>query len=300
MPAEETLRYKVEVTLGPVRGLDVGDVTLHAWRAPEQPPDQPLGPAYAAAVQPLAVEANASQERPVGTIESVARGGFMGHELLHTILVNWYAGRDPRVEVFDERRGSRSSTRELRLLERGGRWQAEYRKDRHCKGCEDRGHFTDGFLPWSDPSHCDDCYQVGHRVWRPPQFFDVPADAVDIVSALYVARKFLESGESEAHLALVQQDDLWSVRLRRGEQRRIETPAGAFECVRVLIGPELAAGAGLGNQASRRFEALFGLHGNISVWVDAQGSFPVRIEGEAPFGPFDVTVRASLTGREGG
>ncbi len=300
MPADETLRYKIEVTLGPVRGLDIGRVSLHARLAKETASASGSPRPASDCAESQAVEASSAEPHLVATIESEAKGGFMGQELLHRIQVRWFAGREPRVEQFDEMRGSRSSTRELRILEREGRWQAEYRKDHHCKGCKGPGHFADGFLPWSDPSHCDDCYLISHRVWRPPKFFDVPADTVDILSALYVARKFLEGGKSEAELSLVQQDDLWRVRLRRGEQRRIETSAGEFDCVRVLIGPELAAGGGLGDGASKRFEALFGLHGDISVWVDAKGWFPVRIEGEAPFGPFNVAVRASLTGREGG
>jgi len=88
------------------------------------------------------------------------------------------------------------------------------------------------------------------------------------------------------------------VSLRRGGTRKIKTPAGTFDCMRVLIGPQLAAGDGLGDEAAARFEALFGLHGDIGVWVDKAGGFPVVIEGSAPFGPFDVAVKASLTSRD--
>ena len=51
--------------------------------------------------------------------------------------------------------------------------------------------------------------------------------------------------------------------------------------------------------AAERFEALFGLHGDLGVWVDRKGGFPVVIEGEAPFGPFSVAVKASLVSRRG-
>ena len=58
-------------------------------------------------------------------------------------------------------------------------------------------------------------------------------------------------------------------------------------------------GNGIKGDAAKRFEALFGLHGNITIWADARTGIPIRIEGEAPVGPFDVSVRANLIRREG-
>jgi hypothetical protein len=36
------------------------------------------------------------------------------------------------------------------------------------------------------------------------------------------------------------------------------------------------------------------------VWVERSRGFPVLIEGTAPFGPFDVHVKASLKAYRGG
>lgn len=289
LPANESLRFMVEVTLGPVRGLDIGKVTLTSVLAPDSG-----SPAVEATAE------GSDSRRLIGTIGTKAEGGYLGHEVVHTIKVRWYVGTRPRIELAEDLRGSRSVSRQVAIGEVDGQWQLEYRKDRHCKGCKDRAHYTKGRMPWSKFSHCDGCQRPDHRIWRDYEYLDVPPDAIDMVSALYFARGFLLSEEQETVLALVQQDELWMVRLRRGGTRKIKTKAGTFECMRVLIGPELAAGEGLGEEAAERFEALFGLHGDISVWVDRKGGFPVVIEGSAPFGPFDVSVKVSLISRRGG
>lgn len=299
MPLGESLRFKVEVTMGPVRGLDVGTVTLECAQAP---------PAEDEAV-PATVDKEATEEQQlqakesrleVGTIKTVAKGGYLGYEVLHTIVVKWYAGTLPRIEWQETMRGSNCSTRTIRIGEIESQWKIEYQKDRHCKGCNRKTHVVDGPMPWSNSRHCKDCERPEHRVPRDFQYLDVPADSIDMVSALYFARSFVQSGEPSITLNMVNQDELWSVELQRGEEREIEAPAGDFDCVRVLIVPKLAAGEGLGEEAEKRFEALFGLQGNITLWVDKAGGFPVRIEGEAPFGPVDVAIKASLTDRDGG
>ena len=288
LPVKEALRFKVEVTVGPVRGLDVGKVLLECAQSPEFE-DQPIEAAQAK-----------TSRRPIGTIKTVASGGYLGYEVLHTIGVTWFVGLSPRIEWDETLRGSNCSARTIRIGEIEGQWKIEYRKDRHCKGCKNKKHFVDGLMPWSDPKHCEDCERPEHRVWRDYKYLDVPPDSMDMVSALYFARSFVRGGQPSLTLSLINQDELWSVELQRGEEKTIETPAGDFECVRVLIGPKLAAGEGMGPEASERFEALFGLHGNISLWVDKAGAFPVRIEGKAPFGPLDVAIKASLIDRDGG
>lgn len=288
LPRDETLRFKLEVTLGPVRGLDVGSVTLTCVQEPEH--------------EVAAEDAAATfVERPklIASIGGSARGSYLGRKVDHSISVRWFEGSKPRIDHREALRGSRSSTRELRIGEFDGPWKLEYRKDRHCKGCKDRAHYTDGVMPWSKPSHCDDCDRPEHRVWRERTYVEVPPDALDILSALYFARGFVRSQSDSTKISLVNHDELWNVKLTRRGTRKIETPAGKFDCVRVLIGPELAVGNGPGEKASPRFEALFGLHGDITVWVDRERGFPVMIEGTAPIGPFDVHVKASLTSRRG-
>ena len=288
LPANETLTFMIEATWGPVRSLDVGTVSLACAHA--QPPKRATMASAPVAEDP---------QRLLATIDGRARGKAFGRTVHHTIAVRWYAGNRPRIESLEALRGSRVQDRELRVAEKDGQWQLEFRKDRHCKGCEDKEHFTEGLMPWSKPSHCKDCDRLRHRVWREPRILDVPPHAVDIVSALYLARGFLRGQESSTSISLVNQNELWSVKLTRGSGRPIEVPAGKFECVRVLIGPELAGGDGPQKKSAERFEALFGLHGDITIWVDKSGGFPVQIEGSAPFGPFDVHVKASLTSRSG-
>lgn len=289
LPLDEALHFKVEVTVGPVRGLDVGSVTLVCAQTPLDENAARKGDG-----------ADDGKPRSIASIDALAKGGYLGRDVHHTIGVRWNTGDQPRIESFEKLKGSRVSNKESRVGEFDGRWKLEYRKDRHCKGCDDKAHFVDGFLPWSDPSHCGDCERASHRVWKPYKYLDVPPDALDIVSALYFARGFLRSEARSTSITIVNQDELWKVRLTRGDTRLIESPAGMFDCVRILLGPELAAGDGPGKKAAERFEALFGLHGNISLWVDRTYGIPVLIEGTAPFGPFDAHVKASLTAHRGG
>lgn len=290
LPVDEALGFKVEVSLGPVRGLDVGSVTLVCAQTP---PDKET--------QGKSAATGDGKPRPIASIDGLAKGGYLGRDVHHTLGVRWFEGNQPRIETFERLKGSRVANKESRVGEFDGVWKVEFRRDRHCKGCDDRAHFVDeGFLPWSKPSHCDDCERPKHRVWKPYKYLDVPPDALDIVSALYFARGFLRSEARSTSIAIVNQDELWKVRLERAGSRLIETPAGTFDCVKVLLGPELAAGDGPGKDAAERFEALFGLHGDISLWVDRTHGFPVLIEGTAPFGPFNVHVKASLTSHRGG
>jgi hypothetical protein len=289
LPADETLRFKVEVSLGPVRGLDVGQVVLHASLAPG-----PVANALEASAEPE------GSRRLVGTLESRAEGGYLGYEAIHTYQVLWYAGEGTRIEQLELLRGSHTKSRQVALGEIDGRWQREYRRDHHCKGCEDPSHMIQGRPPWSRTRHCRDCERPEHHVWQEAEYQEVPSDSVDVLSAIYLARGFLRSEADELELHVANKDKLWSVRVARGERAEIETEAGTFDCTRILIGPRLAQGDPLGEESKERFEALFGLHGNISVWVEHERAFPVRIEGEAPFGPFDVAIRASLSSRQGG
>ncbi len=289
LPVEETLRFKVEVTVGPVRGLDVGSVRLVCK--------------HVAASDGGTTDAAASLvegPRLIATIDGLAEGVYLGREVNHSILVRWFDGTDPRVDYRERLRGSRSSDRELRIGTFDGEWKLQYRKDRHCKGCKDRAHYTKGVFPWSSYSHCDDCDRAEHRVWRDYTYLDVPPETFDIVSALYYARGFLRGTSSTTTVPLANHDELWNVHLTRAEARRIETDAGKFDCVRIRIGPQLARGDGPGKSASARFDALFGLHGDISVWVDRSRGFPVVIEGTAPVGPFELHVKASLVSHRGG
>jgi hypothetical protein len=289
LPSDELLSFKIEVTLGPVRHLDVGSVRLRSILEP---------PVVAAAVP--AASGSDGEARLVGSLESLAKGSYLGHEVIHSYRTRWYASDQPRIVLVEKLRGSKTRTRELSIGASAEGWQLAYRRDGHCKGCRDDAHLVEGKMFWSEEHHCDDCERPEHHVWRAYEHIPVPADTVDIVSALYLARSFLQSDQAETTLNLVNKDEIWAVRLRRGEAQRIETPAGDFECVRVLLGPIQVGGDELGEEGRTRFEALFGLHGDISLWVERERAFPVVIEGTVPLGPFDVAIKASLTRREGG
>jgi len=192
LPVDETLVFMVEATWGPVRSLDVGTVTLSAAHA-----KLPEGAANASA------PAKEEPGRLLATIDGRARGKCLGRTVHHSIAVRWYTGNRPRIESFESLRGSRVLDRELKVSEEGDKWQLSFRKDRHCKGCSDPEHFVEGMMPWSKPSHCSDCERLRHRVWRDPKTLEIPPHAVDIVSALYLARGFLKGTESSTSISIV-------------------------------------------------------------------------------------------------
>jgi hypothetical protein len=134
-------------------------------------------------------------------------------------------------------------------------------------------------------------------VWRDAKFREVPAGTLDMLTAVYLARSLVIDGRDKVEFPLIDRDDLWHVQLTRGRSRRIETPAGKFDAVEV----ELRTGPPEGSSPSEstKFEGLFGIHGTISIWMDASSGVPVRIEGAVPAGPVDLDATIELRSARG-
>ena len=226
--------------------------------------------------------AGASSDAPrkwMGSVDSLATGSALGYTL-HEELKSRLLPQDfPRVFYTDTQTGSENRRKETKLGLLDGKQLDTFRGDGHCKGCNNREHFVDSNWIWGKPSHCDGCKRGEHRVWKPVKQREVPADTLDMLSAVYLARTMVREGRMEESLQLVDELTLWNVQLTQGVHKRIEVPAGKFDCVEVRLKSSVPKGE---PAPKGGFEGLFGLKGTIQVWLDARDGVPVQIQGEFP------------------
>jgi hypothetical protein len=118
----------------------------------------------------------------------------------------------------------------------------------------------------------------------------VPPGTADMLSAVYLARSVVAEGQSGASFPLLDKQALWQVSVERGRRKRVEVPAGRFDCVEMRLKTTLPPGE---PADGRTFEGLFGIHGTIQIWMDAATGVPVLISGSLPvpvLGDLDVRV----------
>ena len=266
VPKSETLEFDVLVDLPIFGKVTAGQVVLSARVEP-----------YVAAL--LATKEPGAPREWMGSIESVATGSHLGYTLHQVLKSRILPQAFPSTYYTDTQTGSENRRRELKLGTQDGKSVDVYRNDGHCKGCTNREHFIDSNWLWGKPSHCDSCKRGEHRVWRPARSREVPAGTLDMLSAVYLARTMVREGRSEETLQMVDELKLWNVQLAQGEKKRIEVPAGRFDCVEMRLKSSLPPGE---PPPKNGFEGLFGLKGTIQVWFDARCGVPVQIQGEFP------------------
>lgn len=285
LPRDEELLFDVIIDLGVLGDLDVGDVTLSSGleRTPRGLPSA------------------RDPERRVehfdrAWVKAIAKGGYAGYNLTQTLSASHLSQDWPRVLYKDMQRGSENRERELRLGLLEGVLTAEYRSDRHCTGCTDRGHFVDSVWAWGDPYHCKKCKLAEHRVWRDAVHREIPAGAIDMLSAVYVARAMVDLGVDETTFPIVDKQKVWRVKIQKGATRWQEVPAGRFECAQMKLSADLEAGEPDPEGDPGKFQGLFGIQGTIRIWFDAKTGVPVLIQGQLPIpvplvGDLDISVQ---------
>lgn len=285
VPRDEELVFDVIIDLGILGEVDVGDVTLASGveRTPRGLPSARDG------------------ERKVehfdrAWVRAIAKGGYAGYELTQTLSASHMPHAWPRIFYKDMQRGSENRERELRLGDFEGVLSAEYRSDRHCPGCKDHAHYVESVWAWGDASHCKKCKLAEHRTWRDTVRRPVPEGALDMLSAVYVARAMLDTGVSETTFPIVDKQKVWRVKVARGATRWQEVPAGRIECAQMMLTAGLEAGEPDPEGDPGKFQGLFGIQGTIRIWFDAKTGVPVLIQGELPIpvplvGDLDISVR---------
>jgi hypothetical protein len=93
---------------------------------------------------------------------------------------------------------------------------------------------------------------------------------------------------------VLDQEKLWILTLRTGARREIKTDAGRFDCT--LVELETSVPPGEVRRKKEDFSGLFGIQGNIGIWMDTAAGVPVQITGDLPvpvIGRLSVNARLS-------
>ena len=280
IPAQEELLFSVAIDLGAVGMMRLGTVSVRAEHGVLEGPLPGVG-----------------GERAVGgryaLIESHAGGNYLGYKLDHRLTTRYLIDQDwPRAIYTDTQAGSENRRRELRLGTQAGVSTVHYRSDHHCAGCERREHLVEPFLPWGDDYHCETCRRGEHRTWKEFVVREAPEGTLDMLSALFLARAMVVSGEESLSFPMLDKLELWSVKLQLGEKVNKRTAAGEFACRAVALSSSVPASET--REENPEFSGLFGIRGELRVFVEESTGVPIWIEGTIPAGPLDLEVVVRL------
>jgi hypothetical protein len=251
IPRDEELVYRARVTAVGVVEATVGTVTLSAGVEPYNP----------GLILPRFEDAALPTE--TGWLKARARGGTILYTMDAEIATRFLPQEWPRVVYRYEQRGTENRKRELLIGARDGAPAASYRSNT-SKGAP-----------------------KGTRIWRPFQTRDLPAaHSLDTMGAVYLARSMIQGDHEELDVLMLTKLDLWQVKLRRGERKPTETELGRFDTLEVVL--ESTRWPGDEADPNDRFEGLFGIHGSMHIWVQADTGIPVRVVGDVPLGPIDL------------
>lgn len=275
VPREEELVFEVRLDFGAFGAPVLGTVTMSIDVEPFEPSSLLL----------------TVDEEPGELVRfrAVAEGSYQVYtvrDVTETVILpqEW-----PRVIHRKTQTGTENRKRELLLGDKDGVHVAALRKDRHCKGCDLRSHWVKPGWIWQKEHHCKDCDRPEHSVWRPFKEAEVPREALDMLSAIQLARTMVAEGEDQLTFQLVDGLDVWDVELRRTGKGRKKVRAGTFDAVKVSLKTRRADA-----KDDDEFVGLFGMHGSVKMWFDVEHGFPVLIEGEVPVGPIDFNVSVEL------
>lgn len=219
-------------------------------------------------------------------LEAEAKGSKFGYTLDTTLMSRFAVGSDqPFVHTYSQKG---SEQREKKLMFEGS--DIAFWRHKHCRleNCEDPHHqvkrvnWVGGMIPWGrKKEHCSDrhCGTHAHQVWVLRHTHTTKIPHVDYLTAIYKARSldFSVSGEPQS-VHVVSDTDLWVIKVSAAKEERIETPAGKFDTIKLVLEPQSDSG-----DIKKEFEGLFGLNGAIGVWIDRETHRPVRVQGLLPF-----------------
>jgi hypothetical protein len=285
VPVDEELVYKVKIDVGILGTGTVGRVTLSSGV------DRVLAGLPRPGEEP-------QPDLEVPWIRTYARGSHFGYDLEHELYVRILPQKWPRFDYRDTHRGSENKIRYLKLGVQDGKSIASYQRNKHCQGCERLEHFVKARFFFESDRHCPGCKRAEHRVWTdPPLERAVPADSVDMLSAVFLGRTMVMAGLESTTFHLVDREELWEVTVVRGELVTVETPSGRYRAHEVELLPRKPAGEP--RDEDERFEGLFGIRGTIKVYLEQKSGVPVRISGEVPLGIFSIDVIVELESYRG-
>ncbi len=116
------------------------------------------------------------------------------------------------------------------------------------------------------------------------------------MSSLFIARNFDLAIEGKGNdIRLVDGRDLWKMNIEVTGEEIVETATGDFDTLSLKL-----TAAPLNDHAKKKgsFRGLFGLRGDIGLWVDKKSKIPVRIRGSYPL-VFDIPIEVIIKAIEG-
>lgn len=280
VPPGEALEFRVEVDLGILGEATVGDVTMSSGVEPF--------------VSGLPVPGQKLDEEGalVAWVSIGAKGGHLGYELDHLITTRFLPQAWPSQINSEVQTGSENRKRQVKVGIKDGGWVGTYRSNGHCKDCKRREHYVKASLPWNSDYHCSGCKRGEHRVWGSEREQAVPEQTIDILGAVYLARSLVRDGLEELELPMLQKEDLWNIKVKRGKLQDIRVGAGVFRCRQVLL---VVTPADTKDEEKKEFSGLFGIKGALQIWLHEGTGVPVLIEGDVPLGSLiDLHVSVRL------
>jgi hypothetical protein len=265
LPRDEELVFHVRASLAFVE-LRAGTVTMSTRVEPYRP--------SILAVEP-GTEDPEEDGAEVGVMRVHAEGAYQWYSMDASIESRVLPQDWPHVSYRYTHEGSEQRRREILIGTQKTKGVASYRKD------------------------TSDGAPKGTRIWREPKTRRVPEGTLDTLTAVYLARTMLRENQDELTFPLLDKLDLWEMRIRRGETKPIETAAGTFEAVEIVLDPRPWPGESVKEKKRKRFQGLFGLRGSIHMWVDVRTGVPVCIQGDLPIGFLDLGLDVRLESYRG-
>src|SRR6185436_7961553 len=244
IPRNERLVYRAYLDAN-LFSTYVGDVTEICSVTEEQPS--------------ILVTEPAAAHGETASIKLLASGSYLWYKLESTLETRILPQEWPRVSYNQVSKSSQTRRREVLLGTKDGKPISSYRGDTK-KGA---------------PS--------GARIWRAPKERKVPEGTLDMLTAVFQARTLIREKKETLTFPLIDTDRLWKLSLKRGEERRMETGAGVFDVVEVVLEPQPYPDEQMGEKVEQ-FEGVFGINGSIHLWVEKNTGVAVRIQGDLPIG----------------
>jgi len=252
LPREERLIYQVGIDLT-LWESDVGKVNQTCTVAEQE--------------VPLMLAGAVERAGEAAAIQLEAKGSYLGFDLESALETRLLPQDWPRIyyqQRSETRRGLRR--REVMLGARDGRPTSSYRGDT-SKGAP-----------------------AGTRIWRPERLRSVPEGTIDMLTAIFMVRTLIREQHDSLSFPLIDSDRLWLLELRRGTEQRMETGAGTFDVVQVVLDPKPYPGEAVDAEKEKRFSGVFGIKGSIQLWAEKKTGVAVRIQGTLPVGGEDGLI----------
>ena len=112
----------------------------------------------------------------------------------------------------------------------------------------------------------------------------------DILSTMYFARALKPEIHEKMVMNLIEKRDIWTVVVEVIDKKLVRLPSGE-ECKAMLVTITPHA---IDKNNNKVFKGLFGLKGNISLWVTEDKRIPIQIEGDYTMGIIDLHITVVL------